>query len=368
MNASTLVIVSDLHLGGGTAAAARGRAFSDEFSDDAAFSDFLRWISGRRGCRLVLLGDSFDFLRVPVSGARTGLFARNDAEAVGQLDRIAAAHPAAVEALSATLAAGVELDFVSGNHDAELIRPAVRERLCELLGGRARFHPWILYIPGLLYAEHGHHHHDINAFARPLYPYAAKAGRLERPPAAWLGDLRRLTANPHRLWRDAMAGVRVRSRAGRHTGYFTWMLPAHAEQIGLPERVVADLHHLASFSPFRIGRRLARTRLRRRGGPGYLPTAAAAVRELMVSNRLTVPFYAFGHTHDAMRLPLGRRAWYLNSGTWSTTVRGSGHAYRTWIEITADRMPAAGGLSGAGASLFRWTGAAEQLPDHRISF
>lgn len=371
MNEPTVVIVSDLHLGGGSPAAAWGRGFNDEFRDDAAFSDFLGWISGRRAHRLILLGDTFDFLHVPVTGARTGLFARDDAEAVAQLDRIAAAHPGMMEALSATLAAGVRVDFVSGNHDAELIRPAVRERLCELLGARVGFHPWILYVPGLLYAEHGHHHHDINAFVRPLYPYAAKAGRLERPPAARLGDLRRLPASPSRLSRDAMAGLRVRSLAGERAGYFTRMLPAHAEAIGLPLGVLADLHRLASFSPFRIARRLAMTRLRRHPGPGYLPAAAFAVHELMIRNRLAVPFYVFGHTHDPMRLPLGRHAWYLNSGTWSMAVRGSAHARRTWIEITAGGTGGAAGTGGtpaAGARLFRWTGTGEQLAGHRVSF
>ena len=39
-----------------------------------------------------------------------------------------------IRALSAALAAGVSIDVVSGNHDAELIRPAVRERLCRETG------------------------------------------------------------------------------------------------------------------------------------------------------------------------------------------------------------------------------------------
>lgn len=360
---STLVIVSDLHLGGGPPAAAWGRGFSDEFADDRAISDFLGWLSGRPGCRLVLLGDVFDFLRVPVTGARTGLFAREDAEAVAQLDLIAAAHPAVVEALSAVLAAGIQVDFVSGNHDAELIRPAVRERLCALLGGRVRFHPWVLYIPGLLYAEHGHHHHDINTFVRPLYPYAKKPGRLERPPAAWLGDLRRLPASPHHLWRDAIAGVRSRPPATARADYVARRLPADAEEVGLPWDVMAELHDMVSFSPFRAGVRLASTRLRRdcATGLGYLPAAAAAVHDLMARNQLDVPFYVFGHTHAAMRLPLGAHAWYLNSGTWSKATWGGARARRTWIEIAAGAAPT------AAARLFHWARGAEPLPDGEVS-
>jgi hypothetical protein len=355
MSVPTLVMVSDLHLGGGAPAGGWGPGFSDEFGDDEAFSDFLGWLGGRPQCRLVFLGDVFDFMRVPVTGARTGLFARNDTDAVGQLDQITAAHPAVVKALSAALAGGLRVDFVSGNHDAELIRSAVRIRLSALLGGEPRFHAWILYLPGLLYAEHGHHHHDINTFARPLYPYAEQDGRLERPPAALLGDLQRIPAKPSRLWRDAITGLRgcpARNRAE----YLSRLVPEHAAGIGLPASVVAELHHMASSSPGAVGRRLVSTRLGRRDRSGYLPTAAAAVHALLARNRLDVPFYAFGHTHAAMRLRLGRNAWYLNSGTWSAAPWGSPRARRTWIEITP-------GAQTPTARLYRWTGSAEPLSD-----
>ncbi|HEY5988418.1 MAG TPA: hypothetical protein VIV12_18875, partial [Streptosporangiaceae bacterium] len=72
MSDATLVVVSDLHLGGGPFAGAWGPGFSDEFADDEAFSEFLHWLSQRPGRRLVFLGDVFDFMRVPVTGARAG--------------------------------------------------------------------------------------------------------------------------------------------------------------------------------------------------------------------------------------------------------------------------------------------------------
>ena len=357
MSEFTLVVISDLHLGAGLAAGSWGPGFTDDFADDQALCDFLRWLSTRRECRLVFLGDTFDFLRVPVSGARTGLFARSDAEAVAQLDRIAASHRTVVSALSAVIAAGLQVDFVAGNHDAELIRPAVRERLCELLNGQVRFHPWILYLPGLLYAEHGHHHHDINTFARPLHPYARNAGRLERPPAALLGDLRRLPSSPGCFWRDVLTGLCGRRSGRKRAEYLAGLAPAQADVTGLPAAVLAELHHLASFSLFGVGRRLVAARRRHGDRRGYLPVAAGAVHGLLAQSQLAVPFYAFGHTHAAMRLPLGTNAWYLNSGTWSTGTRGSASARRTWIEITAGADPA------PVARLFHWTGSAEPLAD-----
>jgi UDP-2,3-diacylglucosamine pyrophosphatase LpxH len=353
---STLVIVSDLHLGGGMQAATWGAGFCDEFTDDQVFGDFLCWLSQRSASRLVFLGDTFDFLRVPVTSTRTGLFARSDAEAVAQLNQIAEAHPAVFKTLSAALAAGVQVDFVSGNHDAELIRPAVQERLHMLVGAQVGFHPWILHVPGLLYAEHGHHHHDINAFACPLYPFAKSDGRLERPPAAWLGDLRRFAANPRHWWRDAMTGLRGRPAASRRAEYHARLVTAHAAEIALPERVVTELHHLARSSPLKIARRLASTRLQRDENRDYLLLAAASVHDLMARNNVSVPFYAFGHTHAAMLSPLGTNACYLNSGTWSTASWGRARIRRTWIEITT-HGPA------ASAQLFRWAGAAQPVTD-----
>lgn len=77
------------------------------------------------------------------------------------------------------LGAGFPIDVVSGNHDVDLVRPAVRTRLRELLGtgggegdgGGVRFHPWIYYVPGVLYAEHGHQHAALSAFTRVVAPY-----------------------------------------------------------------------------------------------------------------------------------------------------------------------------------------------------
>jgi hypothetical protein len=152
-----------------------------------------------------------------------------------------------------------------------------------------------------------------------------------------------------------MTGPRGRPSARSCAGYRAGLAPAQADEIGLPVGVLAELHHTASSSPLGIGRRLLRTRLGRGDSRGYLPVAASAVHELLARNQRAVPFYAFGHTHAAMRLPLATNAWYLNSGTWSTAARGSARARRTWVEITA------GATSAAAAWLFCWTGTPEPL-------
>ena len=171
-----LVLVSDIHLGLGAAGTQYGPRFVDEFDGDEALPAFLEWLrsNDRRPSHLVMLGDTLDFLRVPVPSA---LYARNDGEAVEQLEQIAAAHPKVFEALSAIMNDGTMIDFVVGNHDVELARPALQRKLRTLLGAPehsgpdavgVRFHLWGDYVPGLLYAEHGMTTADVNSFRRPL--------------------------------------------------------------------------------------------------------------------------------------------------------------------------------------------------------
>ena len=364
-----LVLVSDLHLGGGAEAAAAGSWFTDPTDGDEAFVEFLAHLRRRQDAnrhRLVLLGDTLDFLRVPVAGRRAGLYARNDAEAIGQLERIHTAHSAVFDGLADLLTVAGGVDLVAGNHDVELARPAVRARLRTLLRDRhgcqpralasLRFHPWGYHVPGLLYAEHGNHYHDINRFERPLYPFRRK-GLVERPPAARLGGLRRLAAgrpSSVRL-RDGLADLVPRRRAdsaARST--YAYLLNEYADQVGLDVDVVGRLHRMGETSALRIARRLLRSRIT--GGPTYadqLPEIAAAVHGVLTAHGQGVQFYVFGHVHVAQHLRLpGAAACYLNTGTWST----DGTMRRTWVEIITGRT------CSPTAALLRWIGGPVELP------
>jgi UDP-2,3-diacylglucosamine pyrophosphatase LpxH len=351
-----LVLVSDLHLGAGDATARCGPGFVDEFDGDEAFPAFLRWLrsAGRRPSRLVLLGDTLDFLRVPVPGA---LYARNDAEAVAQLERIAAAHPTVFEALSATVNDGTAIDVVVGNHDVELARPTVQRRLRTLLKEprnsaadqeAVRFHLWGYYVPGLLYAEHGNHYHDINSFRRPLVPF--QDGRTERPPAARLGSARRRMlgrghpgAPPlHQIVKDLFFAGRLSGAALKE--YRDSMLSEYAAKIGLPFSAVRRLDELGRTSALVTAARIVKTRLT--GGRSFgdaAPEVAASVHRVLAAAGCAVPFCVFGHTHAAchLRLP-GGVAQYLNTGTWSTDYRRAVNRRRpvpdprrrTWVELS----------------------------------
>ena len=228
--------------------------------------------------RLVLLGDTLDFLRVPVPGA---LFARNDAEAVGQLARIAAAHPTVFEALSATVNDGTAIDVVVGKRHVELARSAVQRRLRTLLKAAGdpaadqeavRFHLWGYYVPGLLYAEHGDH--DINTFRRRLVPF--REGRTEpaaggstgvgSATAAWAGrpsppPLRQIVGDLFSVRRGNIATAccldmprRLGFRSQRFAGWTRWAGPQwRPPRHGSLELVWRAAHH--SGTPLRRSRR-----------------------------------------------------------------------------------------------------------------
>ena len=190
---SRLVLVSDLHLGDGGP--------GEAFDRDEALCAFLCQLAGDRDVTgVVLLGDTFDL----VEGSAADRAIDATSRAVARLDDIAAAHPDVLAAMAALLRAGKDLTVVRGNHDVELVRPQVRVRLAGLLGaaearapgvaseggakgggraGRLIFTPWLLHLPGMLLAEHGHQHHDINRFDRQMWPFPTSPTEAARPHA-----------------------------------------------------------------------------------------------------------------------------------------------------------------------------------------
>ena len=135
---------------------------------------------------MVLLGDTFDL--------------PGDDGAVARLEALAVRHPGVLAALRRTLATGTHLEVVCGNHDAALARPAVQEALRRLLtppprswpaprAGTVRVHPWMLHVPGVFHAEHGHQHHDVHRVPT-LLSQPSSAGPMESPLSAWTGSAR----------------------------------------------------------------------------------------------------------------------------------------------------------------------------------
>lgn len=107
---------------------------------------------------LVFNGDTFDLLKVPVGGAWPHHV--DKPTALAKLQTVLEAHQPFVEAVDAFLSAGQgknRVHFVVGNHDAELLFPAVQQALREACGGheQLRFPGYELEL-GPLHIEHGH--------------------------------------------------------------------------------------------------------------------------------------------------------------------------------------------------------------------
>jgi UDP-2,3-diacylglucosamine pyrophosphatase LpxH len=317
VSAQSLLVVGDLHMGAGD---------GDPFHRDRDLARFLAEMARRRDDgpgppRLVILGDLLDF-----PAAAGGRPPDGEAAALEALERIAAAHASALDALAAYLAAGATIDLVAGNHDADLARPAVLARLRELLGGpsaRLAFHPWILHVPGVLYAEHGHQHHDLNAFATPLAPWRPyDRDRLDLPPGA-------LAEGPRAAALLALSAARS---ARRRRTYRATALPTAAAGLGLSPAALRAIDAATPRGPLALASRMAH-RVTARGAQHR---AARRIHDVLQAEGRSVPCYAFAHTHVAERRPVvpgAAETLYVNAGTWSNLRRDGGAPRLTYVEV-----------------------------------
>ncbi|MBX5458242.1 MAG: metallophosphoesterase [Thermogemmatispora sp.] len=160
----TILVVSDLHL-------AHGQQPFEGFTEkqQRAWEEFLQaaspggpLVEGRADetVELVINGDCFDFLvAAPLWHDRT----RTAAQALEKLEQIIAAHEPFFEALAQFLRQPQRrVTFVPGNHDIELLFPAVQQRLRQAVGWpaaseeRLRFWSRARYEPlSTIAIEHG---------------------------------------------------------------------------------------------------------------------------------------------------------------------------------------------------------------------
>lgn len=304
-------LVSDLHLDVGCGDA-RGTA--------DAFAEFLRSrvLPGAAGEAVVLLGDTLEVAGLSVDGS------------VARLDALAASHPQVFGALRECVAHGVQVHVVAGNHDVDLARPAVSQRLRDLLadpyGRSVVVHPWALHLPGLFFAEHGHQHHSVHRLPTLLFASVDDAVRLPTPA---LVTWHTRGSAPARLVRTARALLATRAAEGQA------LRPAHAALLDAEAARLSlspgAARALWQQSRFRLGRtvgvtagRLARQRL---GRPLHANTAqrhAEGVTRELSRHGSPVRWYVSGHTHRAGAQVVPDGATCFNSGTWCSDIRGGG--------------------------------------------
>lgn len=91
-------------------------------------------------------------------------------------------HPQFVKALAGFLIQGHKVVYILGNHDRELHFEGVKDVFIEAVDGAAaadggrvpedalRFEPWFYWVPGEIYAEHGHQYDYYSSFRYLLSP------------------------------------------------------------------------------------------------------------------------------------------------------------------------------------------------------
>ncbi len=367
------LFLNDLHLAAGFNAAEGQPSQGESFFYDSIFARFLAFHISQaqsvgHSLHLVLLGDVFDFLRIESPSPPQYRYSLDNspATAAEKLRRIAAGHPEFFQALSRLLDAGGFLELLPGNHDIELIRQPVQSIFKELLvkncqnpfqEQQIRFHPWILYVPGVLYAEHGQQHHFINTFPHlPHLHLDQPPGRFRLPLGShfeiYLSSLARLAA-PYLNGQSAAPGALSHTllrrpglwlrTAGSHLRFAAallhdllrrplvksgWIAVEQARRIqalagesGLSVQFLSGLERLTHHSTQEMLLRVLR--LQRPAASalagGYLFQSASTIHQLLTSTGQAVPFYVFGHTHQSAHLPLpsqGHPAYYLNAGSW----------------------------------------------------
>ena len=190
------LVVSDLHLadvedfGDGWMAHKHSRRLFDDALDDV-LKAFEAAANPDDALTLILNGDIFDFdivtatpetARFPISrGERRRGLEPTSEKAVWKLERILSFHPCFIAMLAGFIERGHRVVYVTGNHDPEVGFPAVQKTLstaieaaCSAEGfaaERLQFEPWFFYVPGEIYAEHGHQYDYYTSFQYQLSPW-----------------------------------------------------------------------------------------------------------------------------------------------------------------------------------------------------
>ncbi|TLM84191.1 hypothetical protein [Pseudarthrobacter sp. NamE5] len=270
---------------------------------------------------VVFVGDTFELVSL------------GEDESLARLESILTRHPMTLQALKACAAGGVQLHFVCGNHDVELARPSVAARLSALLSpagpSQVRVHPWFLHVPQVLVAEHGHQHHALHRIPEVLRTAINGTDGLDKPPlAAWHSyPPKPRLSRAGALARACLASERAERRV-RKLGYDE-LLQTESLRLALDGAAVRDLARLSRFRtvsalPVAASRMLLGAAGLRATGEDAPPAAGRVARTLEAYGS-GVAWYISGHTHRALESEIpASPTRYVNTGTWSSDVRGGG--------------------------------------------
>lgn len=173
-SAKLVLLISDLHLSAGASVKGKRNNLED-FHSDQELEDFLSFYSSTQNTaqevELIINGDFLDFLAVPFVEYYEDEFWSEKAT-VDKLEMIYQAHVSVFEALDEFAQnQNFKITYIIGNHDAELILPAVRDKFLSYFSEDAQLNIEIMEasveyspLPGVC-VKHGHeyefaHHFD----------------------------------------------------------------------------------------------------------------------------------------------------------------------------------------------------------------
>ncbi len=166
-----IFVISDLEMG--------KKDQMDDFCDDDALVKFLKFIGAftvSKPVTLVLNGDIFDFLKMD----HRGKYSRYITEEISlwKLEQILQAHASVFEAMRDFVNHPmVKIIFVIGNHDADLVWPALQKKLRLVLNQNERVEFTFHFDEETLHIEHGNLVDPFFAFdwRKPIIRYRGEA-------------------------------------------------------------------------------------------------------------------------------------------------------------------------------------------------
>ena len=190
MEVSTIFIVSDLHVGGGTRDPGDDHVYSNN-----QFENFITQLTssaeGQHGTtELYINGDFLEFAQT-LQHAYVRLahdFWCSEDESCEKLQAIVDGHPGIFDALKRFHAGGNLITIAAGNHDVDLYWPKVQHNIRDRVGTNVAFDlgsQWYERFGGRLQISHGHQDDKANRFAHwdcPIKSAEFDIRRLEMCP------------------------------------------------------------------------------------------------------------------------------------------------------------------------------------------
>ena len=358
MGRKVKIVISDLHVAKGLRLPDGRRNILEDFFEDAAVVEFLKFYStgeyADASVEVISNGDFFNMLQVDYQDQFVDMI--TEKVSMHKMERIFEGHGALMDAMRDFCARPRHnLVFVVGNHDAALLWPGVQQQLRQRISKSLRFYPDFYAFDGVL-VTHGHRYEFIHHFNPHAFWYETPDGeRYMRLP--WgshfvIDFLNRMKGQ--RPFIDKIKPFRKYLRyAFLNDFMFFWKMIYHIVRFWTRNRFHSDPFRRREFklSPTRMANAMTHESM-----------LQGAERILRNTNYRIV---IMGHSHAYDFRQFGNHGEYFNTGTWTETIsldiQTLGRSLdRTYVLIEYDDQDV------PQARLKRWNGMHQVEEDLRV--